>query len=623
MTRRGDPPKRLESRAALRAKGALSLLDSEIPAALGLPGGEASAGLSRDIAKRPEPENELFLPVHGFVDLLEEEVAVLNHPALQRLGRIYQLGQSNLVFRGATHTRLEHVLGTLSVAQGMLDALVTNGRRALRKGTKANHEPSPWDDPLSPLEEAYVRLGALLHDIGHLPAGHTLEDELGLLEKHDEIARLTVVFDRVDWPGGTTDSLREVIDHHYRRDWSPGEGLTPVEVVLQLIAKDYNRDQSGQFASAGIRLEVCRDIIGNTICADLLDYLHRDWYHIGKPKYFDKRLFQYMEIRKFNGAPSFVISLGRSPKLRTDAITAILALLESRYELAETVLFHRTKCAAAAMLERAVFEIQTASKKALEGQDERDAWKQALVHGLLDCSDDGALSYLSSMAAELGAPAAALPLDALQQRRLYRMISTTFREDFRSTERDRVQDLYASRPNAAEMRNLAMRVLEGDFELAPGALAMYCPEKGMNSKIALVKVHADGRVAAFKDWDGADSSEELSGGHIRAQLARFQRLWRVNVAIDRHEWARLSPGRQDALRRAIRICVLGQCDAERTIEDEARAIAILMRESAEAGSKFSGSRIENAPQIAAVGTTVLLQYPTGIMSLLAFCAQDG
>jgi len=34
-------------------------------------------------------------------------------------------------------------------------------------------------------------------------------------------------------------------------------------------------------------LQVCRDIVGNTICADFLDYLHRDWYHLGKPLYFD------------------------------------------------------------------------------------------------------------------------------------------------------------------------------------------------------------------------------------------------------------------------------------------------------------------------------------------------
>ena len=122
------------------------------------------------------------------------------------------------------------------------------------------------------------------------------------------------------------------------------------------------------FAEAGLRIGICRDIVGDTICADLLDYLHRDWYHIGKPRYFDERILDYMEIRtrknnismSVNGLPQptaddvFVISIGNRPKLRTDGISAILNLLESRYELAEAVLFHRTKMNATAMLERAL-----------------------------------------------------------------------------------------------------------------------------------------------------------------------------------------------------------------------------------------------------------------------------
>ncbi len=106
----------------------------------------------------------------------------------------------------------------------------------------------------------------------------------------------------------------------------------------------------------------------NTICADLLDYIYRDWYHVGKPRPFDDRLFHYMEVRpryqrKFGEiaraqpTDQFVIFLGKPPKLRSDAVSHILELLEWRYSLAETVLFHRTKLAAAAMLDRALYEL--------------------------------------------------------------------------------------------------------------------------------------------------------------------------------------------------------------------------------------------------------------------------
>ena len=94
-----------------------------------------------------------------------------------------------------------------------------------------------------------------------------------------------------------------------------------------------------------IPLNVCRDIVGNTICADFLDYLFRDWYHLGKLLIEDPRLYHYMEVRCEGPASTskFVINVGASDSPRHDAITNILELLESRYKLAETVLFHRTK----------------------------------------------------------------------------------------------------------------------------------------------------------------------------------------------------------------------------------------------------------------------------------------
>lgn len=141
-------------------------------------------------------------------------------------------------------------------------------------------------------------------------------------------------------------------------------------------------------AARAFRLDICGDIVGNTICADLLDYIYRDWYHVGKPKHVDDRIFQYMSIRTRvsgfttdeEGCPRptaedrFVINIGSRPNLRTDGVTAIISLLESRYELAEAVLFHRTKMTATAMLERALIlalpplDVRTASGKVELGQ---------------------------------------------------------------------------------------------------------------------------------------------------------------------------------------------------------------------------------------------------------------
>jgi hypothetical protein len=75
-------------------------------------------------------DQEIFVPIHGFVRFTDEEMEVINHPAFQRLGEIYQLGQAHLVYRGATHKRLEHSLGSVHVAEQMMATVSENHARA-------------------------------------------------------------------------------------------------------------------------------------------------------------------------------------------------------------------------------------------------------------------------------------------------------------------------------------------------------------------------------------------------------------------------------------------------------------------------------------------------------------
>ena len=70
-----------------------------------------------------DARQEVFLPVSGFCLFFPEEIKVINHPAFQRLSRVNQLGQAHLVFRGATHKRIEHVLGAVHVVEQMILAV--------------------------------------------------------------------------------------------------------------------------------------------------------------------------------------------------------------------------------------------------------------------------------------------------------------------------------------------------------------------------------------------------------------------------------------------------------------------------------------------------------------------
>lgn len=122
-----------------------------------------------------ERRQEFFIPLSGFVWLNPQEVQVVDHPAFQRLGRIYQLGQVHLVYRGATHKRMEHALGALHMVQRMIGAIDRTSSEAKERSGEQNYA---FGVPLNKNEKRFVRLGALLHDIGHIAAGHTVEDEL-------------------------------------------------------------------------------------------------------------------------------------------------------------------------------------------------------------------------------------------------------------------------------------------------------------------------------------------------------------------------------------------------------------------------------------------------------------
>lgn len=341
-----------------------------------------SAGkATQEIAVKNQPSvsgdrQEFYLPVHGFVWFYPEEVEIINHPAFQRLDGLHQLGLAHLIYRGATHRRIEHALGTVYVAQRMIEAVADNSKKT-GKGKADDKDQWLIGHEPTDVEVRLVRLAALLHDIGHVPFGHTFEDELHLLNKHDEEARLDKIFAKETWYGTKIIPLATLIDSLYEQ-YVPATILAeqnPSQLIKRILLKPSAEADTKAltaleqgFGAAGFRTAICRDIVGNTICADLLDYLHRDWYHIGKERHFADRIFHYMEVRtprsnasiSLNDPPQptaedvFLVSVGNRPKLRTDGVSAILDLLESRYQLAEAVLFHRTKMTATAMLERAI-----------------------------------------------------------------------------------------------------------------------------------------------------------------------------------------------------------------------------------------------------------------------------
>jgi uncharacterized protein len=100
-------------------------------------------------------------PVHGFINIsFDILLDLIEHPYFQRLSRIRQLGLTSMVYPGATHTRFQHALGAVFLMGEAIDVIRARG----------------FD--ITPEEAEAVTVAILLHDIGHGPFSHALEETI-------------------------------------------------------------------------------------------------------------------------------------------------------------------------------------------------------------------------------------------------------------------------------------------------------------------------------------------------------------------------------------------------------------------------------------------------------------
>ena len=119
--------------------------------------------------------------IYGDIRLTTDEYEVMDTPEMQRLRPIKQLGLTDMIYPGATHSRLAHSLGTLERVEHLFSAVEKqNGVR------------------IEPEIRIAGRLYALTHDVTHVPFVHTLEDELCFFERHDDnLDRLCRLIDSI------------------------------------------------------------------------------------------------------------------------------------------------------------------------------------------------------------------------------------------------------------------------------------------------------------------------------------------------------------------------------------------------------------------------------------------
>lgn len=311
-------------------------------------------------------------PIHGDIVLNLLESSVIDTQIFQRLRRIKQLGTVDLVFPGAEHSRFQHSLGTLYMANLLVDNIFKNC-------------PEKMSDLQKKMFALVVRLSALLHDVYELPFSHTLEKEGHVFEKQwkDEdlnkfifgidsqlfLAILRTISEIVDRSGITdskSDAQKTLTDQP--NDLPQNLTSTIIALVYKILTETNEKpsDISKTIFSKKLKfLEIFDErflcaagyIIRNTICADLLDYLLRDFYFCGIDKKYDKRFLVYSTFFFPNGGSKgekevvFAYSLiDKRGKLKQSVLSSLFDVLELRYSLAEMVHTHRVKNAFSVMM---------------------------------------------------------------------------------------------------------------------------------------------------------------------------------------------------------------------------------------------------------------------------------
>jgi uncharacterized protein len=239
-------------------------------------------------------------PVWNNIRVDELTLELVDTEVFQRLRYVRQLGWTYLVYPGATHSRFEHALGTHHLS-----------RRTLALLCEAEDATS-----ISEVEQAIVRSAALLHDVGHYPFSHALE-EIGALH-HEDVARPLI----------TKGPIASLLSSRLGDD-------APVR-VFDLIR--------GQSKSA------LQGLISGSLDLDKIEYLKRDAFMCGVP-------YGEIDVDRLTNALVLVDdpATGRSAiGVQEKALSALESLLFAKYQMYRNVYWHHAVRSATAMYKRLV-----------------------------------------------------------------------------------------------------------------------------------------------------------------------------------------------------------------------------------------------------------------------------
>ena len=261
-----------------------------------------------EIASSGESVSVIRIPSEQDVPFTRRVRAIVDSAEFQRLSHITQLALTSRVYPGATHTRFEHALGVYHNALRYLWQLGRDVRFA---------------DYIKPRDAEILIVSALLHDVGHWPFCHPIEDmSLPDMPPHESFAREFL---------GPESELTAVLRKHW--------GVEPDEILDVLVAR-----------SDSLKYRLMRSVLSGPIDIDKMDYLVRDSQHCGVPygKHFDRNRLINSLIVNEQGDGLAITSKGK---------TAAEMMVFARYVMFTEVYWHHAVRSATTMFARSFYEL--------------------------------------------------------------------------------------------------------------------------------------------------------------------------------------------------------------------------------------------------------------------------
>jgi uncharacterized protein len=258
----------------------------------------------------PKHRHEFRDPIHTFITVSSDERAVIDSRPFQRLRHIHQLAMTYLVYPGATHRRFEHSLGVMELSGRLFDVITSDhNRRAHELEIAPKEKLSYW--------RTVVRMGALCHDLGHIPFSHGAEDLLPAGYHHENLSYDIIMSD-------------EMKDIFHNRMTPP---LRPEDVAKVAVGTKHWPASPSDFNPWE---ELMTEIVtGDAFGVDRIDYLLRDSLHTGVAygRFDHHRLIDTLRILE---DPSGKAVIG----IEEGGIHTAEALQLARYFMFEQLYFH-------------------------------------------------------------------------------------------------------------------------------------------------------------------------------------------------------------------------------------------------------------------------------------------